>query len=123
VILKQWANRTVSVVIATIGYILSPLSWWNDLYINIPIAYLVASFVPFGYPRSFTAVFTASYWFTNVLGLVLLQAGGTSALGGERVKLNRRGMVTWLGWSLVYTLAIVLLCEHHIIRPLSEYLQ
>jgi hypothetical protein len=121
--LKPWANRTISVAVATIGYILSPLSWWNDLYVNIPIAYLVASFVPFGYPRSFTAVFTAAYWFTNVLGLVLLQAGGTSALGGERVKLNRRGMVTWLGWSLVYTLAIVLLCELHIIRPLSDYLQ
>jgi len=25
--------------LATVGFILSPFSWWNDLVVNIPIAY------------------------------------------------------------------------------------
>ena len=26
-------------VVAMIGFLLSPLSWWNDAFVNIPIAY------------------------------------------------------------------------------------
>jgi hypothetical protein len=33
-------------ILATLGYLLSPASWYNDLFINIPLAYLFA--FPFG---------------------------------------------------------------------------
>ncbi len=29
-------------IVAVIGYLLSPLSWWNDLFVNVPLAYLFA---------------------------------------------------------------------------------
>jgi len=28
-------------VLTTLGFIRSPLSWWNDLFVNLPIAYTV----------------------------------------------------------------------------------
>lgn len=39
---------------ATVGYLLSPFSWWNDLYINFPIAYGMAYLhvVPIGVRQS-----------------------------------------------------------------------
>jgi hypothetical protein len=39
--------RVKSFLVAIIGFILSPLSWWNDLFVNIPLAYLFA--IPFGW--------------------------------------------------------------------------
>ncbi len=29
-------------IVAVVGYLLSPLSWWNDLFVNVPLAYLFA---------------------------------------------------------------------------------
>ena len=120
--MRQWLRRTGAIVVAGIGYVLSPLSWWNDLYVNIPIAYFAASSVPLNHPRAFAAVFAATYWLTNVLGLVLLQTGGASALERNVPGFRRHRISTWLAWSLLYTLAIVLLCELGVIRPLPEIL-
>jgi hypothetical protein len=121
--LKEWIRKTIAVVIGGVGYILSPLSWWNDLYVNIPIAYFVASLISPDRSRIFTFSLAGAYWFTNALGLVLMQVGGTNLFCKPAIKLNRRGALTWLAWSLIYTLALVLLCQIGLIRPLPDYLQ
>ena len=121
--MKEWIRKTISVTVGGIGYILSPLTWWNDAYVNIPIAYFTASLISRHGSRLFTISFVSAYWFTNVLGLVMLQYGGTTFFNKNAAKLDRRGMFDWLGWSLAYTLAIVLLCQLGIIKPLPEYFQ
>jgi hypothetical protein len=34
-------KKIVGAVVAALGFVLSPLSWWNDLFVNIPIAYFL----------------------------------------------------------------------------------
>ena len=62
-------------ILATLGYILSPLSWWNDMVVNVPLAYGFA--IPFSLlnERLFLPAFIIGYWLTNVLGFVLLHKG------------------------------------------------
>ncbi|MCX7732485.1 MAG: hypothetical protein N2248_04905 [candidate division WOR-3 bacterium] len=59
-----------------IGYLLSPLSWWNDLFINLPIAYLFGAGMSLFQRRLFAPGMVAGYWFTNLLGLYLIQRAG-----------------------------------------------
>ena len=33
-------HHLINIILVTAGFILSPLSWWNDLLVNIPLAYL-----------------------------------------------------------------------------------
>jgi len=44
---SKYKLKIKSFFIAVVGFVLSPLSWWNDLFVNIPLAYLFA--VPFGF--------------------------------------------------------------------------
>ena len=77
-------------IVAFIGFLLSPLSWWNDLFVNVPLALAFAWAASWFFPRLFTVSFVVGYWLTNVLGLVLMQKGGAAGQGlrpgGDRGK-------------------------------------
>jgi hypothetical protein len=68
-------KRIFGGVIAVAGYLLSPLSWWNDLFINIPLAYLFAFLVGLVIPGYFLASMVVGYWITNVAGFMIMHAG------------------------------------------------
>ncbi len=108
-------------ILVLIGYILSPLSWWNDLFVNIPISYVVASIVSYFYPGIFTAAFVAAYLATNVLGFVLMHLGAEEIVssGGKR---SRGGLVKYIVVAVVYTFLIVALAELGIVEPIHEVL-
>ena len=107
-------------VLGTIGFLLSPLSWWNDLFINFPIAYACACAANFIYKGSFLGAFIVSYWLTNVLGFVLLQKGLQKMMkdGREKKKYSRKDFLRDVLLSLVYTLLIVILVKLNIIKPI-----
>ncbi len=109
-------------LLATVGYLLSPLSWWNDLYLNFPIAYgmaLVASLVD---RRIFAVALVVSYWITNIAGLVMLHKGLTpSAAGLPNSKLRGKSILPDLVISLVYTGAIALLLYSGLLKLPQEY--
>ena len=55
------------------GYILSPLTWWNDLFVNIPISYVIASIISKIIGEDyFPELIVSVYLFTNVLGFLLM---------------------------------------------------
>jgi len=55
------------------GYILSPLTWWNDLFVNIPISYVIASIISKIMGEDyFPGLMVSAYLFTNVLGFLLM---------------------------------------------------
>lgn len=96
-------------LLTAIGYFLSPLSWWNDLYVNFPIAYGLAWLISLSDQRLFAGALMGSYWFTNILGLILLHkglapaaAGGVSRTGGRW-----KNITIDVAVSLIYTGAIV----------------
>ena len=84
----------------TIGYILSPLSWWNDPFVNIPIAYLFGSLLALISPRLFTSSVIVGYWMTNVVGLVLLHKGASG------ISVRREGKQTNMKKKLFISLIV-----------------
>jgi len=106
-------------IIASIGYILSPLSWWNDVFVNIPIAYVIASLISIVYREAFTPAFIASYLMTNVVGLLMMHYGVEDAVKG-RVILTRKTVIRYIIVSTVYTLLVSVLALYGIILPLTS---
>lgn len=94
---------------AGLGWLLSPLSWWNDLVVNVPLAYLFS--VPFSFidERLYAPAFALGYWLTNVLGFVLLHKGVAGMLSKSKATLRHDLViataytiviivVAWVGW-------------------------
>src|SRR5580700_9068633 len=93
--------------LAFIGYMLSPLSWWNDLFVNWPIALVCAWVVAWFYKPAFTASLIGAYWLTNVLGFVLMQKGGAKIDSEEDKPYTRKCLCRDMLFSLLYTLLVV----------------
>lgn len=99
-ILKQ---RGLYGLAATIGFILSPASWWNDAFVNIPLALLAAKVLTLiGVPMDIG--FVVSYWASNIIGIILMAYGVTGIVAK---KITSRDLVKWLGVSTLYTLIMV----------------
>lgn len=104
-----------------IGFLLSPLSWWNDLFINVPLALGVAWLVGWVWPTAFTATFVIAYWMSNVLGLVLLRRGATELIGKRSPTFSRKEVLTDLAVALTYTGIMLALVHWKILQPIQDY--
>jgi hypothetical protein len=112
---------------ATVGYLLSPLSWWNDAFVNFPLAlgfaWLVSALWPAdGRDRVFGIAVVAGYWLTNVLGFVLLHHGMKEFFAAGTSGTTRRQLIHSLGISLGYTALVVVLIKLGVLEPLQSYL-
>ncbi|MBI3987969.1 MAG: hypothetical protein HY343_13680 [Lentisphaerae bacterium] len=108
-------------ILATLGFLLSPLSWWNDLWVNLPLAYALASLVSLWNARLFLPALTIAYWLTNLLGLVLLYYGAAGTVKGGAPRFTARAALHWLLISTAYTLFIVFLHRLHLLKPLETF--
>src|SRR5436190_19249189 len=81
--LMSWKRRFYGGVVGLIGFILSPLSWWNDLFVNVPLAMGFGWLVSLPYPPAFGPGVIVGYWLTNVIGLILLHQGARKTLGNK----------------------------------------
>ncbi len=109
--------------LATVGFILSPFSWWNDLVVNIPIAYGIGYIFGRISESLFFGAMLIGYWATNVLGLILLHKGISDVLikdDKKSVEIKKRIMKD-LGLSVIYTLIMASLIKLRIIRLPWEY--
>ena len=100
---------------------LSPLSWWNDLFVNVPLALAFAWVVSLVYPAAFQASVLVGYWLTNIVGLVLLHKGAQDLLTADPVRYTRKALVFDLCFSLIYTLLIYALVHWKVLQPLPGY--
>jgi Zn-dependent protease with chaperone function len=99
-----------------LGYLLSPLCWWNDLLFNLPIAYFFGYLCSLLSPKLLVPCTIISYWLSNVLGMLLMQFGTGDIFRKETQENNwRKELLTTLVSSTVYTLVIVLLIQCKII--------
>ena len=116
-----WKRKITGGFLAVIGFMLSPLSWWNDLFVNVPIALAFAWLISLLYERAFEASFVVGYWLTNVLGFILMHKGGQKMFTGQPRKYSRRDLLRDVGISLLYTALIVLLVKSGILKPIKSY--
>ena len=116
-----WKRKLSGGILALVGYLLSPLSWWNDLFVNIPLALAFAWAVSFFYHPAFEPCLILGYWLTNVLGFVLMHKGVQRVLSKEEKRYARRELLRDVGISVVYTAIIVILLEAGVLKPFAHY--
>jgi len=104
------------------GYMLSPLSWWNDLFINVPLALAFAWVVSAFYRPAFGVSVVLGYWLTNVLGFILMHKGAQQMLSTEPPRYSRRELIRDIGISLLYTLLVAALVKYGFLKPIQDYL-
>jgi hypothetical protein len=104
---------------AVVGFLLSPLSWWNDLLVNVPLALAFAWLVSWVHPDAFMGSFILGYWLTNVAGLVLMQRGAETVFGSEIKRYGPRQVARDMAIALLYTALIVLLVKSNLLGPLA----
>jgi hypothetical protein len=110
-------------ILAVVGFMLSPLSWWNDAFVNLPLAYVFAWGVSALYKPAFDAAMVLGYWLTNVAGFILMHKGGQQMLSKEAKDSARRELVKDVIISLVYTALIVALLKLGVVKPPQNYFQ
>jgi hypothetical protein len=99
-----------------VGYMLSPLSWWNDLFFNLPIAYLFGYLVSWINPDLFLPFTIVGYWVSNILGILMMQMGATDIFFKDKPKNLQKDVLIGLGSSTVYTILILGLLYFHILE-------
>ena len=75
-------KRGIGAFLALIGFILSPLTWWNDMVINLPLAFvfayvtgkLLSFFIPVNLFFFFTLM-AIGYFLSNFIGFLLMHKG------------------------------------------------
>lgn len=110
-----WLRRLWGGSLVVVGYLLSPLCWWNDLVINLPLALGFGYLVSRPFPGTLVPMTGLGYWLTNVVGFVLMQQGAVTALQKEGQSSSGHSLRNGLITSTVYTLAIVVLLQLHIL--------
>jgi hypothetical protein len=119
----RWKQKLGGSLLAFAGFMLSPLSWWNDLFVNVPLAVGFGWLVSLVYRPAFEPAVVVGYWLTNVLGFVLLHKGAQHLLArADRLPYSRRALLRDLAISLVYTGLIILLIRLKIVQPITDYL-
>lgn len=109
-------------LLGLIGFMLSPLSWWNDLFVNVPLAVAFGWMVSLVYRPAFETAVIVGYWLTNVLGFVLMQKGAQRILSSQSPRpYSRRDLLRDLWVSLLYTLLILALVKAGWIQPVADY--
>ena len=116
-----WKRKVSGGLLAVIGFMLSPLSWWNDLVVNLPLAIGFAWVVSLFYKPAFEVAVVVGYWLTNVLGFVLLHKGAEKISTAERRHYSRRDLLKDVLISLLYTGVIVALLKAGILKPIESY--
>lgn len=108
--------------VAFIGYMLSPLSWWNDMFVNVPLALVFAWLVSAFYRPAFGWAWVIGYWLTNVAGFVLMHKGAQTMLANQKQKYSRRDFLKDVSISFFYTVVIILLVKSGVLKPIQAYL-
>jgi len=117
-----WRRRLWGGTLIVVGYLLSPLCWWNDIVINLPLALGFGYLFSRPFPGALVPMTGLGYWLTNVVGFVLMQQGAVTAVQKVDQGSNRQSLRNGLITSTVYTLAIVVLLQFHIL-DLPDFLK
>ena len=106
-----------------IGFLLSPLSWWNDLFFNLPIAYFFG-YICSWFDKDLLLPFTiVGYWISNLAGILLMQVGAMDVfLESPQERNLKKDLLMGVASSTVYTLIIIVLLRLNIFQTPTFFL-
>ncbi|MBV9389838.1 MAG: hypothetical protein JOZ78_25730 [Chroococcidiopsidaceae cyanobacterium CP_BM_ER_R8_30] len=99
-----------------VGYLLSPLCWWNDLFFNLPIAYLFGYVCSLFSPSLLLPGSVIGYWLSNIAGILLMQLGVVDVLQRPKEQNLKKDLLFGLASSTIYTIVILALIQFKIIN-------
>ncbi|RAM52727.1 MAG: hypothetical protein C6Y22_04575 [Hapalosiphonaceae cyanobacterium JJU2] len=113
---KTFLQKLRGGLFLVLGYLLSPLCWWNDLIFNLPIAYFFGYVCSFFTPKLFMPSAIIGYWLSNIIGIILMQMGAIDVFQKQPQEHNlKKELLTGLVSSTVYTLLILLLIQFKVL--------
>ena len=107
-------KKILFLVLFFTGWILSPFTWWNDAFVNLPLSYIISNLIIKSNKQAFLPVFLFSYLLTNILGLFLI------FFSADRISENRPlryKLRTLLITVAVYSIISAFLIHFRIIGP------
>jgi hypothetical protein len=115
--LKVWLKKLRGGFLLVLGFLLSPLSFWNDLFFNLPIAYGFGYICSWFNPDLLLPCAIAGYWISNILGILLMQVGAVDVFQEQPKERNlKKELLMGLVSSAVYTLVILALIQFKILE-------
>ena len=99
-----------------IGWLLSPLTPWNDAIFNIPLAYVMASLLTHLFPDSFPAAFLICYWLTNLAGILMILWSGHRLIKSDRPLQVHTLKKLWV-WMGVFSIVILFVIWRGWVKP------
>jgi hypothetical protein len=112
----NWFKKLRGGALVSLGYMLSPLSWWNDVFFNLPIA------LGFGYAASwinstwFAPGTIIGYWLSNVVGIIMMQFGAVDIFAKDETRNMKRDLLLGLGGATLYTLVVTALVYLNVLK-------
>src|SRR4028118_2133119 len=114
--LKVWLKKLRGGFLLVIGYLLSPLSFWNDLFFNLPIAYFFRYLCSLFSPNLLLPCSILGYWLSNIAGILLMQVGAVDVFQDQPKERNlKKEILMGLVSSTVYSLVILALVQFNIL--------
>jgi hypothetical protein len=103
-------------LLLAIGYLLSPLCWWNDLFFNLPIAYGFGYICSWLSPDLLFPGTIVGYWLSNIAGILLMQFGAVDVFADKPKQKNlKKELLTGLVSSTAFTIVVVALIHFKIL--------
>ena len=115
--LKDWYKKLRGGFLVVLGFFLSPLSFWNDLFFNLPIAYGIGYLCSWFNPHLLLPCAIAAYWLSNIAGILLMQIGAVDVFQDRPKASNlKKELLMGLVSSAAYTLLILALIQFKILE-------
>ena len=113
---EVWFKKIRGGLLLAIGYLLSPLCWWNDIFFNLPIAYAFGYIFSWLSPDLLFPCTIVGYWLSNIAGILLMQLGTLDVFTDKAKEKNlKKELLTGLVSSTVFTLVIVALIHFNVL--------
>ncbi|MEG4858206.1 hypothetical protein QUB75_10985 [Microcoleus sp. K1-B6] len=113
---EVWFKKIRGGLLLGIGYLLSPLCWWNDIFFNLPIAYAFGYIFSWLSPDLLFPCTIVGYWLSNIVGILLIQLGTLDVFTDKPKEKNlKKELLTGLVSSTAFTLVIVALIHFNVL--------
>ena len=99
-----------------IGWLLSPFTFWNDAFVNVPIAYLCATLLIRVIKADFLLLVLVFYWISNGAGVLMMYLSGKAIIKDKKDRI--RALSNFLITATVYTILIIFLHRIGILKPI-----
>ena len=100
------------------GFWLSPLSPWNDLFTNIPMAYAFGFLFSIFSEKLFLPAVILGYWLSNIAGFILMHYGYVGLK--EKTFSFKDNWKSYTFFTTLYTLIVILLIQLNILPSADE---